>query len=177
MEQIGYSLVAGNGAELQFWGDTKGVCAGLPEVIELPNGDRVHCPAVGEIQQWKLVPRVLKTGDASAVFDGSNFEVTRPDPVPPVPQIISDRQFFQQLCIMGLITEDEALAAVGPGTLPASLSALVAQLPEDQQFSANMLLKGATQFDRSHPMVAALGAAFGLQPNQTDQLWRNASSL
>jgi hypothetical protein len=177
MEQIGYSLIDGNGAELEFWGDAKGVCAGLPEFIDLPNGDRVHCPKAGELQKWKLVPRMLRVGDLGKTVDGNSVVVTRPDVPSPVPQIISDRQFFQQLCIMGLITEDEALAAVGPGTLPASLSALVAQLPEDQQFSANMLLKGATQFDRSHPMVAALGAAFGLQPNQIDQLWRDGNSL
>jgi hypothetical protein len=177
MEQIGYSLVDANGAELQFWGDTKGVCAGIPEAIDLPNGDRVHCPAVGEIQQWKLVPRMLKSGNIGAVLDGENFEVTRPEPIPPVPQIVSDRQFFQQLCILGLITEDEALAAVGPGTLPASLAALVAELPEEQQFAANMLLKGATQFDRAFPMVAVLGQAFGMSSEQIDQIWVDASQL
>ena len=42
-------------------------------------------------------------------------------PTAPVPDIISDRQFFQQLAILGLINEAEALAAVGPGTMPATL--------------------------------------------------------
>lgn len=105
---------------------------------------------------------------------------------PPLAQIISDRQFFQQLAIQGLITQDEALAAVGPGKLPASLLALVEQLPlgdgtpsdpNNQQFSAKMLLIGATQFDRRHPMVTVLGSAFKWNDEQLDTFWRAAGLL
>lgn len=103
------------------------------------------------------------------------------DPAPPapslVPQTISDRQFFQQLAVQGIITQDEALAAIGPGTLPAALGALVSNLPAEQQFPASMLLKGAVQFERQHPMVAVLGQAFGWTSDQIDDLWRAASRL
>jgi len=98
-------------------------------------------------------------------------------PAAPFPRIISDRQFFQQLAIQGLITQDESLAAVGPGTIPAALAQLVAALPVDKPYDARILLIGATQFDRQHPMVAAIAAAFGWTNAQTDDLWRAAATL
>lgn len=113
---------------------------------------------------------------AAIIADG----VTIGDPVPipsSVPPIISDRQFFQQLAIDDEITQDEAIAAVATGTLPQNLAGLVAGLPVDQQFGANMLLKGATQFDRNHPMVDVLGSAFGWDSEQMDALWTAAARL
>ena len=38
-----------------------------------------------------------------------------------VPAIISDRQFYQNLAVRGVITQAEALAAVGPGTIPPAM--------------------------------------------------------
>jgi hypothetical protein len=90
---------------------------------------------------------------------------------------ISDRQFFQQLAIRGAITQAEALAAVCTGTLPTSLAALVAELPSDQQFAATMLLSGAVEFNRNHPLVAVLGAAYGWSSSELDDLWRAAAQL
>ena len=55
-----------------------------------------------------------------------------PEPAAAVPAIVSDRQFFQQLALMGIISEKEALAAVGPGTLPAALAAMIESLPPEQ---------------------------------------------
>lgn len=99
-------------------------------------------------------------------------------PIPAtVPLVISDRQFFQQLAVQGVITQDEAIAAVATGTLPSSMATLVNMLPPDQQFAANMLLKGATQFERSNPMVPVLGQAYGWNAAQLDQLWIAASLL
>lgn len=95
----------------------------------------------------------------------------------PPPSVTSDRQFFQQLAVQGTITQDEAIAAVATGTLPASMVALVNSLPLDQQFSANMLLKGATSFERSHPMVPVLGQLYGWNAAQLDALWTAAALL
>ena len=90
---------------------------------------------------------------------------------------ISDRQFFQALALAGTITQDEALAAVMTGTLPARIEAAVAGLPADQQFAARMLLSGATTFERGHPMAARLGAALGYDAAALDALWRQAATL
>jgi hypothetical protein len=127
---------------------------------------------------------MVQTQPANATADqlaamGITVQADPPSSPPPapVPQIISDRQFFQQLAIQNVITLDEALAAIGPGTIPASLSTLIGKLPLDQQFAAKMLISGATQFDRNHPLVATLAAAFGWNSAQTDFLWTSASQL
>jgi hypothetical protein len=98
-------------------------------------------------------------------------------PPPPVPADISDRQFFQQLAIAGIITPTEAIAAVSTGTIPAALKALVDQLPADQMFGAVMLLSGAVSFSRTHPLTDAIGAAYGMTAAQIDALWDAASKL
>jgi hypothetical protein len=98
-------------------------------------------------------------------------------PAPPVPTDISDRQFFQQLAIAGIITPPEAIAAVATGTIPAALKALVDQLPADQMFGAVMLLSGAVSFSRTHPLTEAIGVAYGMTAAQIDALWTAASKL
>ncbi len=106
-----------------------------------------------------------------------------PDPyeppvvVEPVPETISDRQFFQQLAIAGVITKAEALAAVKTGDIPAALEKFIAPLPDDQKFNAEMLLSGATIFARAHPLTEAIGAAQGMTPAQVDDFFRAAAAL
>lgn len=78
MEQIGYSLVDANGAEIQHWGDMPGVCVGLPSMVRLPNGDDVHGASVGAIQEWALVPRMHSYGATGVSFDGSLVVVSTP---------------------------------------------------------------------------------------------------
>ena len=95
-----------------------------------------------------------------------------------VPETISDRQFYQRLAQLGFISADEALAAVGPGAIPAALLSLVDGLSDgEERFAAKMLLTGATQFSRSHPLVAAFGSAFGWTPQELDEFWTSASAL
>lgn len=94
-----------------------------------------------------------------------------------VPQTISDRQFFQQLAIAKVISQEEALAAVKTGDIPSALSGFIAPLPDDQRFNAEMLLSGATIFARAHPLTAAIGAAQGMTPQQIDDFFRAAAAL
>ena len=104
-------------------------------------------------------------------------------PAPPVetpelvPEIISDRQFFQQLAIAGMITDTEALAAVKTGDIPAAMETFIDSLAEGDQFSARMVLCGATQFSRNHPLVEQFGAANGMTDDQIDALWIAAAKL
>lgn len=98
-------------------------------------------------------------------------------PPEPVPLFISDRQFAQGLAMAGFITEAEAEEWVGPGVVPASLMAFVEALPADQQFAARMLLRGATQFERDHPLTEAFGALHGWSSAQVDQFWRDCAKL
>lgn len=100
-----------------------------------------------------------------------------PEPVPHVPSEISDRQFFQELANMELITEEEAEDAVASGVVPAAMLALVNLLPQEQRFPARMLLKGATKFERSHPITDTIGQMYGMDSAALDDLWRRASAL
>lgn len=106
------------------------------------------------------------------------LEEPPPPPPPAVPKVISDRQFFQLLAMRGIITEAEALAAVGPGVIPAQMQAFIAQLPgDDERFAATMLLTGATQFERAHPLVPVFAQLFGWSDADLDQFWIEAGAL
>lgn len=94
-----------------------------------------------------------------------------------VPEIISDRKFFQQLAIAGVITDAEAFAAVKTGDIPAAMEAFIDGLPTEEQFSARMVLCGDTQFSRHHALVAAFCAANGMTNDQIDDLWIAAAKL
>lgn len=98
-------------------------------------------------------------------------------PPPPVPAEISDRQFFQQLAIAGIITKDEALAAVKTGAIPAALSVLVTAMPVDDQFNAEMILSGATTFYRGHDLTNLIGSSYGWTESQIDDFFRAAATL
>lgn len=94
-----------------------------------------------------------------------------------VPQTISDRQFFQQLAIAGVITQEEALAAVKTGDIPSAPSGFIAALDDAARFNAEMLLSGATVFQRNHPLTDAIAAAQGMTPAQVDDFFRAAAAL
>jgi hypothetical protein len=134
----------------------------IPNPMHLPNGDQV-C-------------------GASAGWNNGTYQLVEiswdvPDPAQEVPDIISDRQFFQALAMSGTITTDEALAAVKTGTLPAKMqTALDAMAPSDR-FNAEMMLSGATQFQRSNPMTNSMMQVMGWDAKSTDDLWRYASTL
>jgi hypothetical protein len=99
-------------------------------------------------------------------------------PPPPVPQEISDRQFFQQAAVAGVITQAEALAAVQTGTIPAVLQAMVDAIQDaDERFAATMILSGATIFERNHPLTEAIGVGAGWTSEQIDQFFMLASLL
>lgn len=96
----------------------------------------------------------------------------------PVPETISHRQFYQQAAINTTITQTEALAAVQTGTIPTVLANIVNGMTDpNQQFAAKMLLSGASEFHRSHPMTASIGAALGWTSAQIDTFFIAASAL
>lgn len=107
----------------------------------------------------------------------AEFLASLPPVKPFVPETISDRQFYQMLAMTGKITQDEALAAVQIGAIPAALSGFLAGLSPDEQFAAKMLLSGAVEFHRHHPLTLAVGQAQGLTEADIDQFWIGASQL
>lgn len=86
--------------------------------------------------------------------------VPPPPPPPPVPESISDRQFAMEARDRGYITQAEALAFVSTGTLPAALVDIITALPTPEaRDDAELLLAGATVFERSHPLTLQIGNA------------------
>lgn len=99
-------------------------------------------------------------------------------PPPPVPETISDRQFAQALASTNVITREEARAWVKVGDVPAALAAVVDAIgDEDVKFATQMLLEGATQFERHHPQTMALAMAMQWGDPQLDALWTMAAAL
>lgn len=99
--------------------------------------------------------------------------------LPPPPAVvppIAKRQFYQQLAVDGLISEDEALAAT-EGVLPPTLDTAIATFPADQQFGAKMYFKGSQVFDRSNAYIVALANYFGWTAEQADEFFRTAALL
>ncbi len=94
-----------------------------------------------------------------------------------VPTSISDRQFAQQLAILGTFTEAEALAWAARGDLPEAMETAVAALPEGDRFAARMLLSSATSYERAHPLVPVLGGLLGYDTDAIDDIWRAAVLL
>lgn len=146
-----------------LWSDAERAAHGVFPIVE-PDAVPVGKVANGSTlaDDGTAVRRVLTLVDA---------------PPPAVPDIISDRQCFQQLAILGKITQDEALAAVTVGALPKVITDGIASLPDEQQFPARMMLCGATQFQRSNPMTPVLGAFLGLDGPGLDALWQAAALL
>jgi hypothetical protein len=117
--------------------------------------------------------------DAMAGRYGPILPYKDPEPQPePVPDEISRRQFFQYLAVLGIISRQEALAALQSGAIPAPLQAIIDQLPtEDDQFEAQMYIIGAQNFNRLHPLSDTVRLALGWTVEQKDEFWREASKL
>lgn len=131
---------------------------------------------------YRVIPFVApdgysRTGQPSYALSGSAVAETFSVLLDPPTQIISDRQFFQALALQGAISQAEALDAVKTGTIPAAMQAYVNTLSGNDRFNAQMLLSGAVEFRRDHPLVAAYAAAMGWTGTATDDLWRFAATL
>lgn len=147
----------------------------------------VGAPAVGQVAAIERETGHIVAGDAA--FAGARLDLSwaggaavltldGPEPEPePVPTSISDRQFAQQLAVLGAISEAEAEAWAARGELPAAIEAAVAALPETDRFAARMLLSAATSYQRAHPLVPAIGGLLGYDAAAIDDIWRAAALL
>jgi len=96
-------------------------------------------------------------------------------PSAPIPRSVSRRQFYQAAAQLGLIAEEEALAA--DSAIPAGLLAAISTLPAVDQFSAKMAVKFAQEFRRSNPILEALATAMGKTAADLDALFTLAAAL
>lgn len=97
-------------------------------------------------------------------------------PPPSIPEELSRWQFFAAAAMAGIITQQEAEDAI-TGPLPAPFVAFIATLPQDQRFTATMLLRGNQVFHRHHSFVQAFLNANGMTDAQADAIWRAGAAL
>jgi hypothetical protein len=170
MEQIGYSLIDAGGNEITAYGNIKGQLPSPPAIINLPNHDRVHCPAVGgQYQSWRLVERWLDDEPPSPwhnaigrsiAFDGSKTIVTVAYEETPsiVPVGLTAQELQLELLRIGKLDEIEAAMAAAGGTIKIGW-------------------KKATAIERSDALATAIAEALGYDSKQMDELFRQAASL
>lgn len=128
--------------------------------------------------EWFPVVRSYGEPFNGVVDDEYVFRTVDPSTLPaPVPDAISDWQFFQQLATMNLLSKEEAENAVAIGEIPTTILALVEQLPEEMQFPARMKLKGAVTFRRNNDLTQTIAQLYGFSSEQVDDLFRAASEL
>ncbi len=110
---------------------------------------------------------------------GPIFDYREPEALPePVPDDISRRQFFQQLFVLEIITKPEALTAIPGLNIPPPLQAIIEQLPtQSDRDSAEMLVVGAQNFNRLHPLSETVRLSLGWSVEQKDDFWREAYKL
>jgi hypothetical protein len=108
-------------------------------------------------------------------YDGTDF-VGPPPAVDDTIYAISNRQFYQHLATVGVISQQEALEAVR-GTVPSTFNTAVNKLAAGGRFNAQMFLASATLFPREHPVVEQFATAMGWSKEHTDQVWRDARKL
>lgn len=96
--------------------------------------------------------------------DGTGGWTYTPPPVPPVIlKPLTRRQLRRGLLGLGIKSVD--------------VEAKIAALPDDQREIALIDWQDASEYERSHWLVAALTSAFNLTDDQVDQAWLTAQEL
>lgn len=98
------------------------------------------------------------------------------EPPPPVPSSISDIQFFWQLHIMGIISEDDAIKS-NQGVIPAPLLDLINEMPEEKRGQTKMKISGSTVYYRENEITKTIGALYGMTEQQIDEFFIAASKF
>lgn len=135
---------------------------------------------LAEIQPADPVPagKVIVSTSVQMVNVTPKYVNVLADAVVPVPDSISRRQFYQYLATLGMITKGEALAAIKTGSIPASLQAILDGMTDpDAKFDADMLLSGAAEFNRDHPLVMVFAMQQQMSEEDVDDFWRAAANV
>jgi|SRR5262245_6682945 len=93
------------------------------------------------------------------------------------PLEISDRQYFQQLAIENVITQNQAIDAVAGKSIPPSMAQYIQKLLPDQQFDAQMLFGGAILVRRDNSYVDGYRDFMGWTPEYMDQVFQRAAQI
>ncbi|WP_376742372.1 hypothetical protein [Ensifer canadensis] len=125
--------------------------------------DAVHALVPGD--QYGFSPAIREWLDENA----GEFEVA--PFVPPTDEEVRDA--MPQLSARQL-----RLGLLNAGISPSSVSATIAAMPSGpDRDKAQVEWEYATTFNRTHPLIATVGGALGLNDTQIDAMWLAAVSL
>jgi hypothetical protein len=93
----------------------------------------------------------------------------------PVPEVISNRQFYHQWTIVGRLTQSEAKKAM-TGVLPRTITDIIGSQQPGDQFRIEMAYL-AIKFERPDQTVTLMQEKFGLPDDYMDQFFRDAAAL
>ncbi|MGH0331017.1 hypothetical protein [Sinorhizobium meliloti] len=92
-------------------------------------------------------------------------------PSPPTPEELRAR-------MPSLTARQLRLGLVGNGYSMSQVSAVIDAMPEgSDKETARIEWEYATTFERTHPLIATVGAALSISEEQTDTMWTEAASL
>lgn len=149
-------------------------------VIDGGNVENIIEAEAGFELPGKLLVLAAEGADIGGTYvDGVFTPPPPPPPEPvPVPEVISRRQFYQGLAVAGKISQADALAAIKSSTVPPALQVMLdAMTDPDEQFAADMILSGAGDFNRHHPLVMVIAVAEGMSEQDVDDFWRLCAGL
>jgi len=122
-------------------------------------------------------PVALAVRDALPQYGGQIGAYTPPPPPPEVFKTLSDVQLFTQLATGGYINNEEALAAVSSGDLPALFINALNNIGGKDKFQMQIKLQGATTFAWGSDLAKFVQTAMAAGDEDFKQFWRAASAL
>lgn len=115
--------------------------------VRLDNGDEIVA-----------VTKATTLADAEVEIPAMLAEADMPTP-PPAPRTVTFRQFLLGLMGAEWVSAAEAEAWAARSALPASVTAVIAALPEAQRPAARVTALTMTEVDRADPLVIAAATA------------------
>jgi hypothetical protein len=113
---------------------------------------------------------------AAVMGDALPYEPA-PEPMPPAPIVLTNRQLFIALNLTGFITEAEALAAARMGAVPAAIDTIFAELPDQDAFAARVTWATMREVSRNHPLISTMIAASLATSEQVDAIFTLGASI
>lgn len=127
----------------------------VAEIIDVGSGDITTLFHPSVVAQCVVIPDLITGQVASGwLFDGEDFSAPPVVVQPVVFAPITARQLR-----LWLMSQERALTDV---------DAAIAALPEAQREPARVEWEYSTEYDRDHPLIAAIGAALGFTNDEID---------
>lgn len=145
----------------------------LPAANTNPLGDKI-------IEYYNTQNSTVQAAWNTSPYDVSNLSIVSTTNFPSTPSgiaiAISKKQFFEQLAIDGIVTEQEAAAAFG-GTIPQTFQTYIESLPANVRFSTTLTILGGQSYKYDSPFITNITKYFGWDNERFQTFWTSASKL